>query len=556
MRQFVIFSLTMTTPLEYFYHWESTTPDQPFLRQPLNGHWKIYSYKTAGYEARKLAAALMSLKLPPGSTVAILSKNCAHWLIADLALMMANLVSVPIYPTLSAASIRPILEHSDAKVVFIGKLDQYDQQRDGIPAGVKKISFPDYGPQDGFPWHDFARECQPLTENIFPKPEALATIMYSSGTTGTPKGVMLTHGALGYVGQAVRRQLKATQQDTFFSYLPLSHIAERALVEMVVPVAGCSVSFSESLDKFASNLQEVQPTILGGVPRIWSKFQEGVLKKIPQKKLDTLLAIPLIRTIVKRSIQKKLGMSKVRVAVSGAAPTPVSLIAWFQKLGIDIWETYGMTENTAYSHSNYDGIKLGTVGKAWADVETKLDVSGEILIRHPGLMTGYYKDPETTAAVFTTDGFLKTGDLGSIDQEGFLTITGRVKDQFKTDKAKFIAPAKIEMMLQVNKDIDQVCVVGTGIPQPVALVVLSETGKTKPKDELIRSITATVSEINPTLEDYECLKKVIIMRDSWTIENNLMTPTLKVKRNAVESIYVSTYPSWYAQNGLVIFEAQ
>jgi long-chain acyl-CoA synthetase len=544
----------MTTPLDFFYHWESQTPDQPFLRQPLNGEWKIYSYKDAGYEARKLAAALLSLKLPQGSTVAILSKNCAHWFIADLALMMANLISVPVYPTLSAASIKPILEHSDAKVIFIGKLDQYELQRDGIPAGVKKISFPYYGPQDGFPWSEFVSEFQPLTQNIYHEPDALATIMYSSGTTGTPKGVMLTHGALGYVGDAVRKSLKVTQADTFFSYLPLSHIAERALVEMVVPSAGCSVSFSESLDKFAANLEEVQPTILGGVPRIWSKFQEAVLKKIPQKKLNTLLSIPIISAIVKRSIRKKLGMSKVRVAVSGAAPTPVSLIAWFQTLGVDIWETYGMTENVAYSHSNYEGIRLGTVGKAWPGVETKLDASGEILIRHAALMTGYYKDPVTTAAVLTTDGFLKTGDLGSIDKAGYLTITGRVKDQFKTDKAKFIAPAKIEMMLQTNKDIDQVCVVGTGIPQPVALVVLSEVGKAKPKDELIRSITKTVNEVNPTLEDYECLKKVIVMREAWTIENNLMTPTLKVKRNAVENIYVSQYPKWYSESGLVIFE--
>jgi long-chain acyl-CoA synthetase len=545
----------MTTPLDFFYHWESQTPDQPFLRQPVNGEWIIYTYKTAGTEARKLATALIALNLPKDSTVAILSKNCAHWFITDLALMMASLISVPVYPTLSAASIKPILEHSDAKAIFIGKLDQYEQQRGGIPQGVTKISFPDYGPKDGIAWDDFTRDAQPLQQNVQHTSDALATIMYSSGTTGTPKGVMLTHGALGYVGDIVRKNLKVTQRDTFFSYLPLSHIAERALLQMVVPAAGACVSFSESLDKFAANLEEVQPTILGGVPRIWSKFQEGVLKKIPQKKLDTLLSIPIVSSIVKRSIRKKLGMSKLRVAVSGAAPTPVSMIAWFQKLGVDIWETYGMTENTAYSHSNYDGINLGTVGKAWPGVETKLDASGEILIRHPALMIGYYKDPETTAAVFTADGFLKTGDLGSIDNEGYLTITGRVKDQFKTDKAKFIAPAKIEMMLQVNKDLDQVCVVGTGIPQPVALVVLSEAGKAKPKDEVIRSLTRTVGEVNPTLEDYEYLKKIIVMREPWTIENNLMTPTLKVKRNAVENIYVSMYPKWYAENGLVIFES-
>ena len=247
-------------------------------------------------------------------------------------------------------------------------------------------------------------------------------------------------------------------------------------------------------------------------------------------------------------------MSKVQVAVSGAAPTPVSLILWFKKIGLDICETYGMTENTAFSHSNCMGIKIGTVGMAWPEVETKLDENGEILIRHKGMMIGYFKDPETTAAVFTQDGFLKTGDLGAIDHEGFLAITGRVKDQFKTDKAKFIAPAKIEMMLLANADIDQVCVVGTGIPQPIALVVLSAAAKTKPKEEIIRSLTKTIGEVNPSLEDYECLKKVLVMKEPWTIENNLLTPTLKVKRNVLEGIYVSRYPQWYAEPGLILFE--
>ncbi|RAW03286.1 AMP-binding protein [Pseudochryseolinea flava] len=544
----------MTTPLDFFYYWESQTPQQPFLHQPINGQWKTYTYSSAGIEARRLASALRALKLPSKTAVAILSKNCAHWFIADLAIMMADLVSVPIYPTLSAASVKPIVEHSESKVIFIGKLDQYAHQRDGIPEHVMKISFPDYGPHDGISWNDFVRDHEPLKENRHHTLDTLATIMYSSGTTGTPKGVMLTYGALGHVGERVRDNLKLVPSDTYFSYLPLSHIAERALVEMVVYATGCSVSFSESLEKFAANLEEVQPTVLGGVPRIWSKFQEGVLKKISQKKLDTLLSIPLVSALVKRSIRKKLGMSRIRVAVSGAAPTPVSLIAWFQRIGVNIWETYGMTENTAYSHSNWKKIKLGTVGSPWPDVETKIDGNGEILIRHKALMTGYYKDLETTAAVFTNDGFLRTGDLGSIDDEGFLTITGRVKDQFKTDKAKFIAPAKIEMMLAANKDIDQVCVVGTGIPQPVALVVLSDLGKLKPKDEIIRSLTKTVGEVNPTLEEYEVLKKIIVMRDAWTIENNFLTPTLKVKRNAIENIYVSTYPTWYAQNGLVIFE--
>jgi long-chain acyl-CoA synthetase len=544
----------MTTPLEYFYRWEAEHPDRPYLRQPNQDVWRVYTYKEAGDEVRKLAAAIVELNLPPKSGIAILSKNCAHWFIADLAIMMSGHVSVPLYPTLSAAGVRQILEHSESSVIFIGKLDNYDSQRSGIPDSMMKISFPEYGPADGKPWSDFVSGRQPLSGRPPRDAEEVATIMYSSGTTGTPKGVMLSFGALAYVGECVTKHLEITKPERFFSYLPLSHIAERALVQMVVLISGSQVSFTESLEKFAANLEQERPTIFGGVPRIWAKFQEGVLAKLPQKKLDRLLSIPIVRAIVKKSIQSKLGMAKARVIVSGAAPIPVTLLEWYKKLGIHISEMYGMTENTALSHANYPTIKIGTVGQAWPEVECKLDAQGEILIRHKALMKGYFKDPETTAMVFTPDGFLKTGDRGEIDAEGFLTITGRVKDQFKTDKAKFITPAKIEMMLLANTDIEQVCVVGTGIPQPVALVVLSAAGKKKQKGDIIHSLSSTLKETNPKLEDYEAVKRMIVMQESWTIENGFMTPTLKVKRNEVEKKYLSRYPVWYGQKSEILWE--
>lgn len=543
-----------STPLDLFYRWEATTPDHPYLRQPINNEWKVYSYKAAGAEVRKLAAALRSLGLPPGSSIAILSKNCAHWFIADLAIMMAGHVSVPLYPTLSAAGIQPILEHSEAKIIFLGKLDNYESQRAGIPDGVRKISFPYYGPQDGTAWNDLVADHTPLQEDQRTDPQSLATIMYSSGTTGTPKGVMITSGSLGFVGECVARHLQIKKPERFFSYLPLSHIAERAMVQMVVLASGSTVSFAESLDTFAQNLQHEQPTLFGGVPRIWSKFQEGVLEKLPQPKLDRLLSIPLVSFIIKRTIQKKLGLAKARVIVSGAAPIPISLLEWYKKIGVDIREMYGMTENTAFSHASFQKIKIGTVGEAWPEVEVKLESSGEVLVRHAAMMKGYLKDAETTAAVFTTDGFLRTGDTGTIDEEGFLTITGRVRDQFKTDKAKFVAPAPIELKLLSNTDIDQVCVVGKGIPQPIALIVLSSSGRSKPENELMRSLTNTFEAINKTAEDYERLGKGVILRDGWTIENGFLTPTLKIKRSEVEKIHAHKYPLWYGKEGKIIRE--
>jgi long-chain acyl-CoA synthetase len=545
--------LDSLTPLNAFLQWEKKDPGKVFLRQPLKGTWHDFTYKEVAQRARKIASALRRM-IPPGSKVALLSKNCAEWIIADLGIMMSGNVSVPIYPTLSGESIRPLLLHSESRLIFIGKLDYFTKQRDGIPADIQKISFDAYGLQEGHLLSSiFATETE--TEIVDAAAGgSIATIMYSSGTTGTPKGVMLTHGAFGFVGEKVAEHFGISRADSFFSYLPLSHIAERALMEMVVFVSGSSISFTESLEKFQENLQHEQPTIFGGVPRIYAKFQEGVLRKIPQKKLDVLLSIPLVSGLIRKSIKKKLGLSRARVIVSGAAPTPITLLFWFETLAVEIRETYGMTENTAFSHSNFRKVKIGTVGEAWPEVECKVDEAGEILIRHAGLMLGYYKDPDTTQAVFTPDGFLRTGDKGEIDAGGFLTITGRVKDQFKTDKAKFIAPAQIELKLQANTDIEQVCIVGVGLPQPIGMVVLSAIGMAKSREEVKQSILSTMEIVNQTLESYERVEKIVIMQEVWSIDNGLLTPSLKLKRAELEKKHHLNYAQWYKQPEPVIWQ--
>lgn len=540
------------TPLDQFYHWEKTTPGNNFFRQPHNGRWYTHTYREAGNEIRRIAGALRALNLAPGSNIAILSKNCAHWIMADLAIWMAGHVSVPVYPTLSADGVRYILEHSESKVIFLGKLDSFEKQKSGIPDSIHRISFPYYGPAEGTAWDDMLRH-DAEQNNYSPALTEVASILYSSGTTGKPKGVLLSFGAFDFVGKSMVTDFHINRPEQFISYLPLSHIAEKAYLGMGALYSGSSVAFIESLDKFAENLRTVQPTIFGGVPRIFTKFQEGILAKMPQKKLDTLLSIPLLGGFIRRTIVKKLGFNRVHLIVAGAAAFPVELLEWFARLGVIIREVYGMTENCGYSFGDHGKTpKFGTVGKAWSSIQAKLTEEGEILTKHRGLMMGYYKDPEGTANAFTADRFLKTGDVGTLDTEGYLTITGRIKDQFKTDKGKFIAPTPIELKLVTNKDIEHACVVGTGIPQPIALIVLSTTGRSKSKEEIAASILATINSINPTLEHYERIEKGVILNEDWTIENGYMTPSLKLKRNEIEKTHMKNYTVWYKEKDKII----
>ena len=540
------------SPLEMFYHWEKETPNKLYMRQPINGEWYHWTWSETATQVRKMAAYLKSLDFPANSKIATLSKNCAHWIISDLAIMMAGHVSVPLYPNLKAESITQILDHSEAKLLFVGKLDDFESMRPGVPNDLPCIAFPFYS-EDGYPvWDDLIRDVEPMTENVVREPNELATIIYTSGTTGMPKGVMHKFYNFSFATSNAVPLLGLAKDERFFSYLPLCHIAERLLVEMGSLYSNGMVSFAESLDTFAQNLADTKPTAFLGVPRIWTKFQQGILAKLPQKKLNVLLSIPLVSSLIKKKIKSGLGLQEARNIFTGAAPTPVSTLKWFERLGIPIQEAYAMTENCCYSHVTLnDGIKFGSVGKALPHCEVKLSEENEILIKHVALMDGYYKEDKQTEETIK-DGWLHTGDEGHIDAEGYLKITGRVKDLFKTSKAKYVAPAPIEMKLSANKNIEQVCVVGTGLPQPIALITLSEYGKSRPVEDVYNSLETTLNIVNPKFESHERLKKIVVLDKEWTIENNLLTPSMKIKRNEVERLYKDNYTTWYEKDGHIV----
>lgn len=542
-----------SSPLEAFLYWEKNEPNKSFLKQPVNGKIIDYSFAEAGLEARKIASFLKQLNLSDKSHIALMSKNCAHWVMSDLAIMMAGFVSVPIYPTLNAESIHQILVHSESKAVIIGKLDDFNSQETGIP-NIEKISVNLYGHNVGKSWEDIVSNQEPIENIALPGKEALHTIIYTSGTTGTPKGVMHTSSNFMVSSFALIKLFELPNNLRLFSYLPLAHVAERLLINAGI-VLGASISFAESLETFAKELEATQPHLFFAVPRIWTKFREKILESISQKKLNALLSIPILNSIIKKKLRKKLGLSEAIFIASAAAPIASSLLIWYEKLGIHIQQGYGMTEDCCVSHFNTPGNnRIGTVGKTLFGVKAKLSAEGEICILNDCLMKGYFKNPEETAKVFDDEGYLKTGDKGEFDHDGYLTITGRVKDQFKTDKGKYISPSHIELLLSHNTNIEQICVVGTGIPQPIALITLSELGKAKSRQNLSSSLIETVNDINLTLEKHERLEKVVIMKEDWSLANGLTTPSLKVKRNSIEKIHQQFYQSWFEMKDFVIFE--
>ena len=546
-----------------FYHWEKTTPDAPFLRQPFGDKWEIYTWKEAGQMARKLATGLHSLGLPPKSHIGLVSKNCREWVIADLAIMMAGYVSVPFYPTLKADQVGQLIEAGDVKALFAGKLDDWEGMKEGVPSDMPLIRFPHYKGcseiKEGTDWYEFMDQFEPIEGEPSAELEDIWTIVFTSGTTGMPKGVVLTYDALQSTDQVIvgNNHLKVSLEgdNQFFSFLPLNHIAERVVVENTCIKYGGVISFAESLETFAKNLQETQPSLFFAVPRIWTKFQLGVLAKMPQKRLDLLLSIPIVSGIIKKKLREGLGMSNVRGCLTGAASIPEATKNWFRRLNIPIAEGYGMTENCALcSCLEAKDIVPGSVGPALPGATIKIHPeTGEILMKAPFVMRGYYKDPEKTAETIQ-DGWLHTGDQGRLDEAGNLFITGRVKDTFKTAKGKFIAPAPIEWHFAQDADIEQICILGLGCPQPLALVVPSEIGLAKPKEELKAGLNATLKMVNQKLPNYQKVSTIVIAKDVWDIENGLLTPTLKVKRNVMGQRYKDLLLSWHEDKEPVLWE--
>ena len=539
--------------IDSFCRFEQTKPENLFLAEPVNQVYQNFSWQSAGEEIRKMVTAIHQMGLHEGDKIAILSKNCAYWIMADLAIMMAGCVSVPLYPNISPYSLTELLLHSDSKLIFLGKLDHTEKMQAAVPKHLIQICFPFYPIENCTSWKDFTKLQKPFIGKPTLDMDSLACIIYTSGTTGQPKGVMHTHRAMNFAVDSFLKTNPTIQTEIFFSYLPLCHVAEKMLVECGTIFTGSTMYFVESMDRFSVNLQDTQPTMFLAVPRIWEKMQEGVLKKMSQKKLNRILSIPVVSKIFKKIIRKKLGLSRAHFIFTGASPINKALLEWYSKLGIIIMEAYGMTENLALSHANRkNNIRFGTVGKSYPEVIVRIGSDQEVQVKSEASMKGYYKEPALSAACFEDD-FLRTGDQGSIDSDGYLTITGRIKDQFKTSKGKYISPAPIESQLLAHSFIDQACLVGHAMPHAIALCILSESTKNVEKIHITKDLMAFLKTVNAELEHHEQIAKLVILAEEWTIENGVLTPTLKIKRNIIDSKYQNKYEGWANANELVIF---
>lgn len=552
-------------------------------------------------KVRHFSLGLRELGQGAGDKMVILSENRPEWVISDVANLCLGGITVPIYTTLVPDQIKYIIDDSDAKIVLCSQPDLWEKVW-AVKAELTKvthyISFDPGSPEGTLSFEEVIEKGKQAEKNnpelfekgaLEVKPSDIASIIYTSGTTGMPKGVMLMHS--NFVSNVITCAplLPFSDKDTSMSLLPLSHVFER-MVEFVYLYKGCTIGFGEGFDTIPENLLEIRPHIMALAPRILERFYAGVMdnvlassplkrkifywalkvgRKYSQRKLNNQPISGILN--FKRNLANKLVYSKiiaktggrVRFFVSGSAPLSKDIAEFFYAMGLVVLEGYGLTETSpVVSVNTFDKLRFGTVGPPIPGVEVKIADDGEILTRGPHVMKAYYKREEATQEVFDGDWF-RTGDIGHIDEDGFLVITDRKKDIIVTSGGKNVAPQPIENMLKTNPYIDNVVVIGDRRKFISALVIpnfekLEEYAKSSNisyetlsdlvKDERIQSfIEAEIDRATPNLARYEKIKKISLMEKDFEQEKGEITPTLKVKRNIIEDKYKNVIDSMYRE---------
>jgi len=539
------------TPLQAFYQWERQCPKKIFLSQPLQGDlWRDYTWADVGQQARIIARALQDRGLKHGDTVGLSGANSAYWVITDLAIMMAGGVSVPVYASMPADKLQYIVNHSDMKILFTDAGDASSINNLAATVGdtVTLISLGDEGTSEEntpiTPWGSLLEKVAPIDGSPLRPDNDLWTISYTSGTTGMPKGVMHSFSTMPRFAATFPQLALQDDNAVFFSFLPLAHIAERAGIEIHALYAGARIYFNKNLDTFAQDLLHARPTFFFAVPRIWHKLKQGIIESIGDETWQQVLQDPKLAHTVGKQALTALGLERVTTAFSGSAPIAKADLEAWATLGLPLYEGYGQTEHLAGLSNRPGAVKVGSIGtlqlvEELAQIaQCKVADNGELLLRGQATMLGYYKDPEKTAETIV-DGWLHTGDKVRVDEDGFVFITGRVKEIFKTAKGKYVAPAPIEDKFGSLNLLEQLCLVGRGMPQTVLLVVLTEQSSTLERDDVDAQLWAALDSVNTKLEAHERISHIIICQEPWTPDNGLLTPTLKMKRDEIEEKMLS-----------------
>ena len=566
-----------------------TTPGGIAMRKKALGRWRTYTWSEYAERASRIGRGLLELGVETGDRVAIHSENRVAWLLADMGIQGIGAVTVGVYPTSPAAEVEYLLGHSESRVVIVEDQEQLDKTlavRDQLPELQKIVLVDDTGLRgftdpmvmtlaelealgDQRPHDEFVRLVSRLDETW------VAMIVYTSGTTGPPKGAMLTHYNLLASASATARAFGVAAGDEVVSYLPLCHVAER-LISVVNAVAlGYTVNFPESPNTVPQDLAEIQPTFFLGVPRVWEKYLASVeirmedasaLKRANYRfwmKQGRKMAAKRLRggtpgglryflgwLFLYRSIRKKLGLGRVREAVSGAAPIAPQVLEWFWSIGVPVREGYGQTEGTALGTLNpRRDVRIGTVGKPLVGLEVRIAEDGEILLRSPAVFAGYLKNDRATRDTVDGDGWLHTGDVGVLDDDGYLTITDRKKDIIITAGGKNISPAEIENKLKVSPYIKEAIVLGDRRKYLTALIGIeldtvgnwaskhgvpfTTYGDLARKPEVVALVQSAVDEVNKDLAQVETIKRFELLARELDQEEGELTATQKVKRAAI-----------------------
>jgi long-chain acyl-CoA synthetase len=560
------------------------------LNYKSDGRWVSISSDELLARAKRIAAGLHAIGVQRGDRIALLSESRVEWTLTDAGSIFAGTIDVPIYATLTPPQVRYILNDSGACVLFLANREKLIELKDVLgecPEVKHVIFFEDGG--EGMTLAQLEEKGREL-EPVQTQPDDLATIIYTSGTTGEPKGVMLTHANLvsNLIDSSGHHEFG--EHDTALSVLPLSHVFERQAMYMYLH-KGMAVYFAESLQTVGPNLREVSPTVLVGVPRIFEKIYQRIRESaaergkvsvallawslsVAREYAELVLARKPIPALLKlkHSIASKLVFSKwqrafggkMRLLVSGGAALSEELSYIYFGAGIPIVQGYGLTETSpVITTSSIDEIRPGTVGKAIPNVEIRIAEDGEIEVRGPNVMRGYYNKPEATRDVFTSDGWFKTGDVGALDKDGFLCITDRKKELFKTSGGKYIAPQPIEQAIKGSRFVSQVVLIGAERKFPAALIVpvweqLESYCKLKgisvsSRSELCRHpriidlIQRQIDALTPNLAKYERIKKIALLENEFTIEGGELTPTLKVKRRVIDEKYRDVIEGLYRE---------